>query len=489
MTIYIGSNNSVKIFAGSKQPSKIYRGETLIFNKEGGVTPPIEDNYLLDKDITMIAEQQNLTRIENLGAYSRKITTLNTNRYTYVKIFTKRLPIGRYKFTATTSGSLLGFSTKTDLYEMNLIFEVGSQVDTTVYVGMERNKSCTISNIKLEKVGEALPPRPPFVAPSIENVREVYTNRDDGREKTIIWVKGLKKPPKISDFRYSNMNGYITYDIPFTLGQGWYDANKDERVGDDSLCFVAATVNSLYWWFDINKDYIQRFFDEGGTIPKDDGTKLAKLKEIINSPRPQRRSALWEYFYDNMFGGKESGGFTDVVHDCFLNGYWIDNPRTNNKLWGMNSEENQGQRVLNEGIDTNGGFFNEVLNIRRLTDRQTFEGIGIEDYTRTIRNTIERGGIVLPSLYYSLFGGASHVITMWGAEFNNDDNTLSAIYVSDSDDTQNNETMGMERRMISTKDGVIKMTTQADGRGGAKVYQLYTLMAGTELWEDYFRRK
>ena len=501
MEIRIGNNNIKNIFTGTNEASKVYFGNSLIFNRDTEEVippqPPSGDNYLIDNDITMNPQFPQHSVVENRGEYARHVTVGSTSeRYTYFKVFDKVLPTGRYKFSATvsnTKGSILGFQIEPNLYENPVYFEVDIAKRMSIYLGLERNSSCLVSNVKLEKVAEALPPRPPFKAPSIPNVREVYTNKDDGREKTIIWVKGVKNPPKMGgdnpDFRYSNADGYVTYDVPYTPNQGWYDANKDERVGDDNLCFMAATVNSIYWWLDINKHYIQRFLNEGGTIPKDpNGTRLAKLKEIINNPRPQRRSTLWEYFYINEFGNKESGGFCDAVMDQFLNGYWIDNPGASS-MWPVNSEENQGQRILNEGVDPKGGFFNEVLNIRKLTQRKTYDGYDLEDYSKTIKETIENGGIVCPSLYYALFGGAAHVITMWAAEFNNDDGSLSAIYVSDSDDLQHDETFGMERRMISNKDGVIKMTTKADGTGGSKVYKLNTLMAGTELWEDYFKRR
>ena len=498
MALRYGSKIVKELRLGGSPILGLYLGDKLILGKteELPPAPPVEGNYIADSEITMIPESSSYITIQNTGAYSRQVNVSSSApRYTYVKVFTKLLEPGRYKFSASLSDAkrMLGFQTQPDLYDNPVSFTVETASKVTLYLGLERGCAGTVSNMLLERTGDSLPPRPPFKAPNIENVREVYTNKDDGREKTIIWTKGIKNPPKMGganpDFRYANANGYITYDVGYTPNQGWYDANKDERTGDDSLCFMAASTNSLYWWLDINKDYIQRFFDEGGKVPKDpQGTRLAKLKEIINSPRPQYRSTLWEYFYHNEFGGRDKGGYSDCVIDQFLNGYWIDNPRTTD-VFPLNSEENQGQRILDEGVDPNGGFFNEVLNIRKLTQRKTYDGKNLEDYTRTIRETIENGGIVCPSLYYALFGNAAHVITMWGAEFNNDDGSLSAIYVSDSDDVQHDETFGMERRMISTKDGVIKMTTKADGTGGSMVYELNTLMAGTELWEDYFIRK
>lgn len=456
-------------------------------------------NYIIDSDITM-TPQFSVSKSEKRGEFSRFITSGETTElYTWFKVFTKALNSGRYKFTATISeqnpskNNILGFSTQPDLYGSSVTFETNDNQPTTIYLGLKKNSSCLISNILLEKIGEALPPRPPFMKPPIENIRETYTNQDDGREKVIIWTKGLKNPPKMGgdkpDFRRTVTETDITYDVPYMLNQGWYDANKDDSdVIDDSLCFIAASTNSLYWWLDINKEYITRYFNEGGVVPKDPNKhRQNTLLAILNGNRPQHGSNLWQYFMAR-YGHRASGGFTDVVQDQFLNGYWFDNPESNG-LWPLNSEDNQGQRVIEEGVDPNGGFFYNVLGIRKLTDRIVFDGQNLPEYTRVIRETLENGGIVCPSLYYALYGNSGHIITMWGAEFNTDDNSLSAIYVSDSDDAQKDETFGMERRVISTKDnGVIKMTTRADGTGGAKVYKLNTLMAGTEFWEAYFNK-
>ena len=455
-------------------------------------------NYLSDSDIIM-SPQSPVSTSEKRGEFSRFVSSGETSElYTWYKIFTKVLDSGRYKFTATISeqspskNNILGFSTQPDLYGNSVTFETNDKKPITIYLGLKKNSKCLISNILLERVSDALPPRPPFIKPPIQNEIEIYTNQDDNREKKIIWTKGVKNPPKMGgihpDFRRTALDGHITYDIGYTPGNGWYDANKDERATDDSLCFIAAATNSLYWWFDINKEYINRYFEEGGTIPKDpNGLRKQTLLNIINGERPQRRSNLWEYFHAR-YGGRTSGGFTDVVQDQFINGYWFDNPDTNTN-WPLNSENNQGQRVIEEGIDSNGGFFYNIFNIKKLTNRTRFDGQNLPEYTRIIKETLENGGIVCPSLYYALYGNSGHIITMWGAEFNTDDGSLSAIYVSDSDDAQKDETFGMERRMISTKDnGIIKMTTQADGKGGAKVYELNTLMAGTEFWEAYFNK-
>lgn len=301
-----------------------------------------------------------------------------------------------------------------------------------------------------------------------------YTN-EDGEIRTIIWVRGINGPVmgEGGDFHKEITQGgkdtYITYTVPYSSGDGWYDVNKTRSGGnidiDKNLCFAAVSSNMLHWWFDQNIENVDRYIEKNGDIIRAN-SKLSDLKTSFES---QENSEIFE-LYKVLYGYNERGFYSDLLMDLFINGY---TPKTNG---GTNIESDD--LIPNN----NGGFFYDVFKGEKLTDR-TYGG-NYESLSNLLKEILGNGGIV--GLSHKVFSKSNHIVTLWGAEYDLNGN-LKAVYISDSDD-QDERNVGMKRYEIRNVGGRAKVSTnETDRSAGAEVGYLHILYLGTNQWNDYFR--
>ena len=320
---------------------------------------------------------------------------------------------------------------------------------------------------RAEKIKESL------ITTENDNVVQ-YTN-EDGEIRTIIWVKGINGPVmgEGGDFHKEIIQGgkdtYITYTVPYSSGDGWYDVNKTTSGGnidiDKNLCFAAVSSNMLHWWFDQNIEYVDRYIEKNGDIIRAN-RKLSDLKTSFESPE---NSKLFE-LYKVLYGYNERGFYSDLLMDLFINGY---TPKTT----GATNIESDDLIPSN-----NGGFFYEVFKGEKLTDR-TYGG-NYESLSNLLKEILGNGGIV--GVSHKVFRKSNHIVTLWGAEYDLN-GKLKAVYVSDSDD-QDERNVGMKRYEIRNVGGRAKLSTnETDKSAGAEVGYLHILYQGSDQWNNYFR--
>ena len=320
---------------------------------------------------------------------------------------------------------------------------------------------------RAEKIKESL------ITPENDNVVQ-YTN-EDGEIRTIIWVKGINGPlmGEGGDFHKEIIQGgkdtYITYTVPYSSGDGWYDVNKTTSGGnidiDKNLCFAAVSSNMLHWWFDQNIEYVDRYIEKNGDIIRAN-RKLSDLKTSFESPE---NSKLFE-LYKVLYGYNERGFYSDLLMDLFINGY---TPKTT----GATNIESDDLIPSN-----NGGFFYDVFKGEKLTER-TYGG-NYESLSNLLKEILGNGSIV--GVSHKVFRKSNHIVTLWGAEYDLNGN-LKAVYVSDSDD-QDERNVGMKRYEIRNVGGIAKLSTnETDKSAGAEVGYLHILYQGTNQWNNYFR--
>lgn len=308
------------------------------------------------------------------------------------------------------------------------------------------------------------------------NVVTEYVNDEDKQTKTILWAKGIK-PPKMggedSQFKkqltYDSKGNvsYIDYIAPYAPGNGWYDVNKskDFVLSDMNLCFAAAASNSLHWWLDQNSDYIDKYLQMN---PND--AQIQKLNYLRSSFENQQKSGIYD-IYLRQFANKQDGYYPDILQDQFINGYY---PKPNG---GTNDSPADRDKLKNNGPDKNGGFFYKVFDTERLTDRRYYDN-GFDTISKELKELFLNGDSVL--MTFSV-GPKSHVVTLWGAEFDQN-GTISAVYYSDSDDEAN---QGMMRYRVFNVDGKAVVTTQVNGKSNSVIQCLQILSRGTSQWENY----
>lgn len=310
------------------------------------------------------------------------------------------------------------------------------------------------------------------------NVVTEYVNEEDHQPKTILWAQGVT-PPKMggedSQFKKQIIYGpdgkpaYIDYIAPYLPGNGWYDVNKSPNFvqADLNLCFAAASSNSLHWWMDRNASYIERYLAENPDDPQ-----IQKLNSLRFSFENQQKSGVYDIFL-RQFAGKQDGYWPDILQDQFINGYY---PKPNG---GTNDSPADRDKLLQNGPDKNGGFFFDVFQTELLTQRRHYYD-GFDAISRELKELFLAGDSVLMS--YRV-GRNSHVVTLWGVEFDQN-GTVCAVYYSDSDDEAS---QGMLRYRLVNIDGKAAVTTRVDGKSTSIVESLQILSLGSKGWANYFQ--
>lgn len=299
---------------------------------------------------------------------------------------------------------------------------------------------------------------------------------ENGSERRILWAKGVQAPRMGDggDFKKSVYGDYVDYKAPFVLNQGWYDTNKrrdgDSRI-DASLCFAAVSTNMLYWWLEQNQSEVKQYLEQLEASGQFEGIEADTIKDIrylVHQPGLQQNSAIYnlfvQYFYDK-FNGYQS----DILMDFFINGY-VPKPGG-----GTNDEEDDFVK------DKRAGFFNAVFGNKKLTDRR-FSG-SYQSFSQTVKTALENNQLI--GMEHLLSPVLNHIVTLWGAEFD-ENNRLVAVYVTDSDDQDEAQHLGMKRYLVKDVNGRVKVSTNINqAQHGSYVEYLHLLSLGKEQWQAY----
>ncbi|HFI0344722.1 TPA: IdeS/Mac family cysteine endopeptidase [Streptococcus suis] len=299
-----------------------------------------------------------------------------------------------------------------------------------------------------------------------------YTT-EDGQYWEIIWAHGLT-PPSMEqggDFKKVVTGDFVEYHMPYEAGNGYYDANKslNASLEDLNLCFAAVSSNMLHWWLEQNSDYVDRFIEEKyDSEPSQQDYALTDLRRYPNSFEDQQNSRIFNLF-KAYYGHRLNGFVSDALVDLFINGY---SPKSQG---GVNLE--------NPDLvpDKRGGFFYEVFKEKKLTDRM-FSG-DYRYFGNLVRSNLENQGLL--GLSYRTFGTTTHIVTVWGAEYD-EQGQIRAVYITDSDDQH--EPIGLKRMGI-TRDssGNPRLTNNVVRHSfGSQLDYVHTINLGRKHWETYF---
>lgn len=334
------------------------------------------------------------------------------------------------------------------------------------------NKAKEQEENKADKVKDSLT--------TAKNNNVVQYTDENGKIRTIIWAKGISAPimGEGGDFRkevtHAGLDTYIDYKAPFAFGNSWYDINKSRAGGntdiDKNLCFGATSANMLHWWLEQNSSYIDSYIAKEGDITRS-GRSLSELRNSFNN---QQDSGIFELF-KVLFGYNDKGFYSDLLMDLFINGYTP-------KISGATNIENEDMIP-----DNRGGFFYNAFKEVKLTER-TYGG-SYEDLSEKLKDILGNEGII--GISHKTFGNSSHIVTLWGAEYDLN-GKLSAVYISDSDD-QNEEAdetdLGMKRYEVRNVGGIAKLSTnQSNKSAGSAIGYLHVLYLGSEQWQSYINQ-
>ncbi len=383
-----------------------------------------------------------------------------------------------------------------------------SQVKDEVSIESEKNESLDGSNLEIvEEIADNIPS--PVIAEGevavemkvdrgTENVasrndKEVMTSEqnqievtetkeilnhtsyqtESGEQRQIIWAHGITPPAmgQSGGFVKEKYGDYLNYTAPFEAGKGYYDTNKSLNASfiDLNLCFAAVSSNMVHWWLEQNSSYVERYLKEkNGTVNVGENYAITDLRRYIDSSQDQQNSRVFDMF-KTYYGYRTNGFVSDALVDLFINGY---KPKVQG---GVNLEDSQ------LVPDSRGGFFYDVFKEKKLTNR-IFSG-SYERFGEDVRTVLESKGLL--GLTYRTLGYATHIVTVWGAEYDNQ-GKIRAVYITDSDDQQ--EQIGLKRMGI-TRDasGNPRLNNHVkNNSAGALLDYVHTIRLGQDLWEEYF---
>ena len=306
-----------------------------------------------------------------------------------------------------------------------------------------------------------------------EILNQTSYQTESGEQRQIIWAHGITPPAmeQSGGFVKEKYGDYLNYTAPFEAGKGYYDTNKSLNASfiDLNLCFAAVSSNMVHRWLEQNSSYVERYLKEKkGTVNVEENYAITDLRRYINSFQNQQNSRVFDMF-KTYYGYRTNGFVSDALVDLFINGY---KPKAQG---GVNLEDSQ------LVPDSRGGFFYDVFKEKKLTNR-IFSG-SYERFGEDVRTVLESKGLL--GLTYRTLGYATHIVTVWGAEYDNQ-GKIKAVYITDSDDQQ--EQIGLKRMGI-TRDasGNPRLNNHMkNNSAGALLDYVHAIRLGQDLWEEYF---
>nr|WP_105197379.1 IdeS/Mac family cysteine endopeptidase [Streptococcus suis] len=311
------------------------------------------------------------------------------------------------------------------------------------------------------------------VAETKEILNQTSYQTESGEQRQIIWAHGITPPAmeQSGGFVKEKYGDYLNYTAPFEAGKGYYDTNKSLNASfiDLNLCFAAVSSNMVHWWLEQNSSYVARYLKEkNSTVNVGENYAITDLRRYIDSFQDQQNSRVFDMF-KTYYGYRTNGFVSDALVDLFINGY---KPKVQG---GVNLEDSQ------LVPDSRGGFFYDVFKEKKLTNR-IFSG-SYERFGEDVRTVLESKGLL--GLTYRTLGYATHIVTVWGAEYDNE-GKIRAVYITDSDDQQ--EQIGLKCMGI-TRDasGNPRLNNHVkNNSAGAPLDYVHTIRLGQDLWEEYF---
>lgn len=260
------------------------------------------------------------------------------------------------------------------------------------------------------------------------------------------WVKGIN-PPAETDWQKVT-SSLIDYKmVPWKAEYKWYDINKIRDTRDNQLCWAAVATNMLHWWLDNNAEYVKKY---------------GKFNRSVAFHHPSK-SDIFDY-YKKVNLTSEQGGWADQAVNWYLNGFY--------SILPPKSEVE---------IDSRGGFFREVFRNNKLSDRMSIRRRStFSIHLKDMFDNHRVGGVT-----FNVFRNTPymHIITIWGAEFDENEQ-VTMLYVVDSDD-ENSNPQGLKKMSIIADENGYTLGVGPSG-GKTTLKELQTLDLGTAMWENYF---
>lgn len=258
---------------------------------------------------------------------------------------------------------------------------------------------------------------------------KIIQKRNEHPVVTIKWVHGIT-PPQDAEKRQIEIGGTGTYhQMPYvftwneTSTTTFFNTRKvdhthapNEGFPDGNQCWAKTDANMLHWWFEQNKDNIDKYKKKKSTEATAEGKVFDKTPyepyytRGLADDKEHEKSSIANLFRKECInkGGDPANGLA-----------WY--------LFGLNFANAKNK-------NSSPALFKDVFNkdntpVARVTIRTKKE---FEDTLKAALNSKKAVGLNR----YGAEDNTQHAITLWGAAFDEDDNII-AIYVVDNNDVPN----------------------------------------------------
>ncbi|WP_417130194.1 IdeS/Mac family cysteine endopeptidase [Phocaeicola sp.] len=286
-----------------------------------------------------------------------------------------------------------------------------------------------------------------------------------------IWVYGIN-PPEDAAWKCLFPNLSYTEYLLWKKEYGWYDVNKRNPsnktggVPDGMMCWAVSAANLIHWWMDRNKEYIDKYIEQG----KYKGPSSQYNFENAKTENKQE-SEIFQTFLNSF--QNEAGNIDEGVN-------WF--------IHGIKPISNTMRNPVNLA-----GYFQDVFpkDIKLATN---IAGMGKETFNKTIKDALQNKKAI------GFNRGAvrnSHAMVIWGAEFD-ENGDVSYIYIADNNDRNQFLTWEygcMKEKVVyktmpegGTMTGYTTGQIEAPADDYIPINRLYTLELGTQYWENYFKQ-
>lgn len=212
---------------------------------------------------------------------------------------------------------------------------------------------------------------------------------------------------------------------------GWKDATKRWGKYDSGLCFAASSSNLISWYlnqytqqhpedsnvYDLDPEKIFDRF-RNGWDPLEGGNQKEALSWYFTGGFPSGNSDP----FDNHLTGAEPGGY--------LSGKI---PHNTSEQWSEISFDWQPQEIFSVFGGYSDDRFPFIEDVGGMTGKGAFSTW--ESFSEQIIRQLHYGACTISIVTDRTGGGSGHAITLWGVDYEVDTGLVTAIHVTDSDDS------------------------------------------------------
>ena len=252
---------------------------------------------------------------------------------------------------------------------------------------------------------------------------ELTQKKNETPTVRIQWVHGVTPPTEAEKHRIEIRDTGTYHEMPYvftwdeTMTTTFFNTRKVTHTGaphggfrDGNQCWAKTDANMLHWWFEQNKDNIEKYIEKK-TITGD-AVNMYKPYYTRGLPdnREHEKSSIANLFREKFFnyGGNPANGLQ-----------WY--------LFGFDGLKNARPNTSSPAL------FKDIFNKDNTPIKQPTIYTK-KEFENTIKDALNSEKAVGLNRYG--VDTSQHAITLWGAAFDEDDNII-AVYVVDNNDVPN----------------------------------------------------